>query len=63
MVPYRHPMYGGQRAYNNWHKTTRSVVERTIGLLKQRWRYLLQLFWELCYHYYTLSIPIIDETV
>lgn len=39
MVPFRNAMTPGQRAYNYWHRSSRSVVERTIGLLKQRWRY------------------------
>lgn len=38
MVPVRNPVNAGERAYNNWHRSARSSVERTIGLLKQRWR-------------------------
>ena len=37
MTPLYTPMTQQERAYNNSHVATRSVVERTIGLLKGRW--------------------------
>ena len=39
-IPYLNPVTDLERAYNKWHKSTRSLVERTIGILKQRWRCL-----------------------
>ena len=28
-------------AFNKWHRKTRSLVERVIGNIKQRWRYVI----------------------
>ena len=38
-IPYLHPVTDAEKEYNTWHKKTRSLVERTIGVLKQRWRW------------------------
>lgn len=38
MTPFREPITAGQQSYNISHKTTRSSVERTIGVWKSRFR-------------------------
>ncbi|XP_039968735.1 putative nuclease HARBI1 [Bactrocera tryoni] len=42
MTPYRSVNHGSQkRSYNMRHSKTRNIVERTIGVLKNRFRCLL----------------------
>uniref|UniRef100_A0AAR2JGW4 Putative nuclease HARBI1 n=1 Tax=Pygocentrus nattereri TaxID=42514 RepID=A0AAR2JGW4_PYGNA len=40
LTPFPNPQSTEERRYNDVHTLTRSVVERTIGLLKGRWRCL-----------------------
>ena len=40
LTPIRNPVTAQQRLYNEAHKTTRSTVERAIGVAKQRWHCL-----------------------
>jgi len=40
MTPLTNPQTDQERRYNDLHSHSRSVVERTIGLLKGRWRCL-----------------------
>ena len=40
MTPFISPSTAGQRRYNYAHKATRSTVERCIGVLKSRFRYV-----------------------
>lgn len=42
MTPFRAPRHdNGEELFNKVHSKARSVVERTIGILKGRWRCLL----------------------
>ncbi|KAL7827632.1 hypothetical protein SRHO_G00333500 [Serrasalmus rhombeus] len=40
LTPFPNPQSTEERRYNDVHTLTRSVVERSIGLLKGRWRCL-----------------------
>ena len=40
MVPFNNPTAAGEKKFNKSLKRCRSVVERTIGVLKSRWRCL-----------------------
>ena len=40
MVPFNNPTTAGEKNFNKSLKRCRSVVERTIGVLKSRWRCL-----------------------
>ena len=46
LTPFRNPETRSERAFNYAHCSTRSTIERTIGVAKQRWqclRYMLRL--------------------
>lgn len=49
LTPFPNPQTPEQRAYNQRHSQARAVVERTIGLLKGRWRCLDATGGALCY--------------
>jgi hypothetical protein len=36
LTPYKNPRPGAQEAFNSAHKETRSLIERDIGVIKQR---------------------------
>jgi hypothetical protein len=40
LTPYLNPANDAERAYNRSHKKTRCIVERALGIAKQRWRAL-----------------------
>ncbi|KAJ1193453.1 hypothetical protein NDU88_002751 [Pleurodeles waltl] len=40
MTPFGNPSTAAERAYNDAHRRTRSIVERTFGILKSRFRCL-----------------------
>ncbi|KAJ1089568.1 hypothetical protein NDU88_002719 [Pleurodeles waltl] len=40
MTPFGNPSTAAERAYNEAHRRTRSIVERTFGILKSRFRCL-----------------------
>lgn len=41
MTPFRNPSNNHERRYNQKHISTRNVVERCFGVLKNRWRCIL----------------------
>lgn len=43
LTPFLNPNTARQRAYNIHHKSARSLVERSIGILKRRWPCLRRL--------------------
>ncbi|KAJ4940577.1 hypothetical protein JOQ06_026874 [Pogonophryne albipinna] len=47
--PFHNPQNAEERQYNVRHSQARAVVERTIGLLKGRWRCLDATGGKLCY--------------
>ena len=38
LTPVKYESTDAEIQFNKWHKRTRSAVERSIGVLKQRWR-------------------------
>lgn len=45
MTPYRSPNTINQQTFNRKHSSARNVVERTIGILKSRFRCLSRTLW------------------
>lgn len=43
LTPFINPVTAEQQAYNVHHKSARSIVERSIGILKRRWACLRRL--------------------
>ncbi|XP_056263474.1 putative nuclease HARBI1 [Pseudoliparis swirei] len=49
LTPFNNPQSAEERNYNTRHSQARAVVERSIGLLKGRWRCLDATGGKLCY--------------